>query len=251
MHGFRDLCEHQSREVAPLRVPRLLAFDRFGKDSELVACQPACDRAARQRARQPFAQRLEYAIAGFVAEGVVDLLEIIDVDVQQHQATARARAARDGLVQQVLELQSVRHLGERVESCQVADAAFCALAVGDVAQHEDVPVVAAVLPLERRHVDRHRDGLPPLCADHRLARLALEALEIEGRDVFARDQIAESHVRQLALGQAEEGTGGRVRGLNPAVRSGDQHRVADAIQHVIEVVARDRGGGQGLSHLFE
>ena len=193
-------------------------FDRLGKDGELVARQAAGDSIARQRARQPLAQRLEHAIAGLVAERVVDLLEVVDVDVQQHQAATRARAARNGLVQQVLELQPVRHLGERVESCQVADAAFGALAVGDVTQHEDVAVVAAVLPLERRDVDRHRDGLAQLRADHSLARLPLEALEIECSDVLARDEVAESHVRELVLGHPEERARGCVRGLNPAVR---------------------------------
>ena len=49
-----------------------------------------------------------------------------------------AQRARDGLLQQVLELHAVRNLGQRVVAREVTDAALGALALGDVARDEDV-----------------------------------------------------------------------------------------------------------------
>ena len=71
-----------------MAVLRVLAA--LGEDRELVAGQPADDRFARQDRAQPLADRFEYAVAGVVAERVVDFLEIVDVHVQQHQPAAPA-----------------------------------------------------------------------------------------------------------------------------------------------------------------
>jgi hypothetical protein len=51
-------------------------------------------------AREPLAQDLQGAIAGRVAEGVVDLLEAVQVEVQQRERALVAARARDGLLQQ-------------------------------------------------------------------------------------------------------------------------------------------------------
>jgi hypothetical protein len=51
-----------------------------------------------------------------VAEGVVDLLEAVEVEVDERELAARAARARDRLLQGVLELQAVRDLGQRVVS---------------------------------------------------------------------------------------------------------------------------------------
>ena len=93
----------------------------------------------------------EHAIAGGVAERVVDFLEVIHVEIQQrHAGAAPARLARDRLLQQVLELHAVRHLGERVVARQVADAALGALAIGDVARDEDVALKLRILGRDLR-----------------------------------------------------------------------------------------------------
>ena len=61
--------------------------------AELVAAHADEDVRAAQRARQPRAQLAEQLIAGRVAEGVVDLLEVVEVDEQEAEV---ARAAWSG-----------------------------------------------------------------------------------------------------------------------------------------------------------
>jgi hypothetical protein len=104
---------------------------------ELVAGEAADHASAAAMRVRRSAQHLERAVAGGVAEGVVDLLELVHVEVQQHDAACRCARARDRLLQHVLELHAVRDLGQRVVAREVADAALGALAVGDVARDED------------------------------------------------------------------------------------------------------------------
>ena len=109
--------------------------------------------------RQAFGQHFQHAVAGRMAEGVVDLLELVHVDVEQRHAEIAAPRARDRLLQQVLELHAVRNLGQRVVARQVADAPLGALALGDVARHVDLAGKLRVVGGDGRGDEGHRDGL--------------------------------------------------------------------------------------------
>jgi hypothetical protein len=133
---------HRHQDLARDRLDLFLGGDgilrqRVEEQRELVAGEAADHRVRRQGARQPLGQHLEHAVARAMAEGVVDLLEMVHVEVQQRHRRAAAQVPRDRLLQQVLELHAVRDLRQRVVAREVADAALGALAVGDVARHED------------------------------------------------------------------------------------------------------------------
>ena len=72
--------------------------------------------------RQRLADRLDAPVAGGVAVGVVDALEVVDVEHQQQRRLAGARHAVDLARQRQLELAAVRQAGQRIAAGQVAQA---------------------------------------------------------------------------------------------------------------------------------
>ncbi len=218
---------------------------------ELVAGQPADHRVLVQISRQPFAQDLQRSIAGGVAEGVVDLFEPVQVQVQQRERALIAPRARDGLLQQMLELHAIRHFRERVVARQVADAAFGALALRDVARHVDVALKLRIFRGDRRTGHGHRNGLPAGGAQHRLARFGRGIGQIEGAAMHFIDEADQRLAEQFRLGIAEQLLRGFIAAFDEAVGRGDEHRVAQAVEHGVQVVLGDGGFVQLLPHALE
>ncbi len=79
----RQSIENLLREPGRLRF--VVGTEPVDDDGELVARKAPDNRMLRQRRRQSFGNRLERRVAGQVAEGVVDLLEMVDVHVEQAQ----------------------------------------------------------------------------------------------------------------------------------------------------------------------
>jgi hypothetical protein len=127
---------------------------------ELVARKAADDGVLAQAACETLAQNLQGTVAGSVAEGVVDFLEPVQVQIEQRERTLTAARARDRLLQQMLKLHAIRHLGQRVVSRQVADPALRTLALGDVAGDVDIALKLGVFRRDRRIRHGDRDGLP-------------------------------------------------------------------------------------------
>src|SRR5260221_13779754 len=75
---------------------------------ELVARKAADDGVLAQAARETLAQDLQSTVAGGVAEGVVDFLEPVQVEIEQRERTLTAARARDRLLQQMLKLHAIR-----------------------------------------------------------------------------------------------------------------------------------------------
>ena len=94
----RHLLEQQPGDRLRLLMPGGRAVGCLEERGKLVAGQPPHDRLLGQRPDQPFAQRLEHAVAGGMSEGVVDLLEVVHVHVQQREPARPAPAARDRLL---------------------------------------------------------------------------------------------------------------------------------------------------------
>ena len=67
-----------------------------------------------------------------VAEGVVDVLEAIDIYVQQGERLMRPPGARYALLQLMLELHPIGYLRQRVGSGKKLDAVLGAAALGAV-----------------------------------------------------------------------------------------------------------------------
>src|SRR6185503_19877500 len=89
------------------------------------------------------------------------------------------RSARDGLLQQVLELHAVRHLGQRLVAREITNAPLGALALGDVANHEDRALVLRIVGRDLRTGDGDRNGLAMTRLDHGLARVRRGAQHVE------------------------------------------------------------------------
>ena len=175
-----------------------------------------------------------------MAERVVDLLEAVEVEVDQGELAAGAARARDRLLQGMLELEPVRDLGQRVVACEIADAPLGALALGDVARHEDAALEARVLGAHDRARQRDRDGLAGMRADGQLEHLVRRLLDVERRAILVGDDVAEFAPEQLHLRPAEHLRGREVHALDEPVRRGHEDRVVHAVQHDVE---RAAGGG--------
>ena len=88
---------------------------RFGSsDAELVAAEPGDGVALAERLLQPVGDLLQQAVAGVVAERVVDLLEVVEVDQHHGGGGVRAVAGGDRLLDAVAEQRAVGQPGQRV-----------------------------------------------------------------------------------------------------------------------------------------
>ena len=123
---------------AAARRGRLAAVGEVGQqDQELVAAEPR-EHAAALDAPQPPGDPPQQPVAGAVAEGVVDELEVVEVDQQQRDRAAGAGAAVDAAAQLGLQLGAVGQAGQRVEVGEAGDLLLRAQALGDVlARGED------------------------------------------------------------------------------------------------------------------
>ncbi len=246
-----DLGKHHAREVRRFGLLVLLFGEALDEQAELVAREPADDGFLRQDVREPFAQYFQRAIARGMSEGVVDLLEPIHVEIQQHDAAVVATRARDRLLQHVLELHPVRHFGQRVVARQVADAALGALAVRDVAHDEDRALELRIFGCDRCARQRHRNRLAAARRDHGLPRVERRRFHRECCALVLRQQHRERPAGEIFLAVAEQPHGRVVDALDDAVRRRDEHGVVHAVEHARQVVLRDRRLLQLLPHAIE
>ena len=79
---------------------------------------------------------LQQRVAGAVADAVVDALEVVEVDAHHGETLAGGGGFAARFFQQLQQVLPVRQLGQRIEERQLADAIRGAMALGDVAQHQ-------------------------------------------------------------------------------------------------------------------
>ena len=79
--------EQLSHDLRDLRLVR----DVLEQNRELVAAQPGNGVALAQRGAQARRDRLQHPVAGVVAERVVDVLEVVEVQEQNGERTDRPR----------------------------------------------------------------------------------------------------------------------------------------------------------------
>ena len=84
-----------SREALGDQLDGLLARSRSGTGRELVAAEARDDVGRAHRGAQPVGHRHEQAVAGRVAEAVVDHLEAVEVEEQHRDALVRCVGARE------------------------------------------------------------------------------------------------------------------------------------------------------------
>ena len=110
-----------------------LAGEVLEQQGELVAAEPR-DRVHRAQHRpQPLGQPGEQPVAGGVAERVVDLLEVVDVEEQHRDGRVRAPRAVERDAEAVEEQRAVGQAGQRVVQRLWASCDLGALALDRVA----------------------------------------------------------------------------------------------------------------------
>ena len=118
---------------------------------ELVAALPADRVGVAHAIAHPRCNLLEQRVPGRVPEGVVDGLEVVEVEKKKRDHAAGAVGVGNGLFHPVAEEGPVGQLGERVLVGEDMDALFGDPAVGDVAE---APHPAGGTP-----VDELREGI--------------------------------------------------------------------------------------------
>jgi len=105
---------------------QIVALHRaFQQHGELVATEPRHQVAGAHAGRDARRCHLQQLVAGRVAEGVVDDLETIEVEVHHREAGAGIETVRlDGDIQALQETISVRQVGQAVVVRDVVKIAF-------------------------------------------------------------------------------------------------------------------------------
>ena len=186
------------------------------EDRELVAADPGHGVGGPEAGGQAVGHAAEQHVARGVTQGVVDRLEVVEVDEGDGQAGAVSTMATVGLAHPVGEQRPVGQPREGVVQAPVLELALELTLVGDVAElAEDQAHPVGVL--DDRHGQlphAHRPVLAgdplvgreagPLTADHRDHRvLLLDQLLGVGEGLVGVGQ-------QFGLGQPDQGTEGRV-----------------------------------------
>jgi hypothetical protein len=201
--------------------------------------------------RRDLAQEL---VAGRVAAGVVDELELVEVDVHQRVHALLGMREAQRVVQARLEVGAVDEPGERVVRRPVAHLACHAALVADVAEDEHRAQHPAVHGEDRRDglldrglvalAARERRERPGRCALRRLGvrhatgrmRPVDEAGRHRIRQRRARDlvdaavDLVERACPRLGVAPAGEPLGDRIEVLHAAGVVRRDHRIADRVQ---------------------
>jgi len=101
--------------------------------NELVAAEPADDVAFAQPLAEALADRPQDQVPAGMTEGVVDLLEAVEIDQKQGQTPAAASASAETLPQAFLEQQPVGQIGHPVVVGQVQHVPLGPRTLGDIA----------------------------------------------------------------------------------------------------------------------
>ena len=115
----------------------VVAVQAHAHHHELVAAYARDGVFATHAALQPARHFLQQQVAVVVAQGVVDELEVVEVDEQQRAVLALACAGGAGLLHAVEQHAAVGQAGERVDEGQVADLLLGVAARGDVFVGDD------------------------------------------------------------------------------------------------------------------
>ena len=219
-------------------------------DAELVAAEPRQRVHGPQDARQSRADLAEQGVAALVPEGVVQILETVEVDDQHGDPAARAAAPADRLLDPLLEQAAIRQprevVGDRltarlVERAKVAEGERSAQQrrqkgeegerVGELA---DIPVVV---------VGQHRDRGQDERAGHEQRRKPFGARDLLPPGLLPRSESEQGNARHVEQVRDHARGGRAVRHLPQVDRVGhrqDEEAAAEERPGPIEPPAAQR-----------
>ena len=178
----------------------------------------------------------EKLVPGFVAEGVVDLLEPVQVEEDQHALDLVALGVVDRQFRAVAEEQAVRQPGEQVVVGEEADALLALLRVADVLQGADVAAHRPRVVAERGDREERGVQLPGLAAVPDLAapgagggeippHVAIEVLRVAAG--LEQVRLATDGFRRRV---AVDGGKRRVHADDDGIAIGDDHPLRDVLE---------------------
>jgi hypothetical protein len=138
-------------------------------------------------AAQPVGDRGQQPVSDRMAERVVDLLELVEIDEQHRAAVESARRAQRA-VELIMEERAVRQPGHGIEARHVADLGFGGLSLGDVLDDQDGTAVL-------HHLDGEFERAVALRLDRGVGVAAAGNVVPEMR----------CHARRIALRQRADG----------------------------------------------
>ena len=213
-------------------VPRVL--DQHG---EFVPAQPGHGVARPGQRPQALGHLAQQLVAHRVAVGVVDLLEVVQIDEQQRQLTPNPLSLGDGMAEAVHEQEAVGQPGQHIEVRQMVDALLRQLLLGDVVQDGDVALRPAVGIPYAGQADPQRLNpavvvlmgdlpLPGPCRFDHLGQFAAKSFGHALRSELTT--VSAFHLGRRVAGDAGEG---RVHLQDPPVGVHDDDAVQRAGEH--------------------
>ena len=222
-------------------------LDVLRHDEELVRTEPDGGVLDPGAPAQPVGDLAEQHVAGLVAEGLVDGLEPVDVQVHEADLQPAAAGQRDRVAEPVGERAAVGQPGERVGEGAADQVVLGPAAVGDVDEGEDdelrVAVVVAddLVRLDRPQLGAVGPAQPPLPVEQEVR------VELQFTLGDVEPEIADR--RLVGVGEQVDVPAGQF--FRRPAGEGAHHRVRD--QHVaveVDEGLRDgRGEEQGLEQL--
>jgi hypothetical protein len=212
-------------------------FEIGEEDGELVAAHAGDGVALAQDRAQPRRDRAQQLVAEAVAEGVVDVLEPVEIEEHHRQRRLGALGVgeRDG--QSIAEEQAIRQGRQRVVIRLILDLLLGLPALADVARDRDVLLHRAGLGIEngpaRRLEPRQRAVLAPHPV-HERARRFVDLAEVHRRAaddvvIFLHDDVEHRAAEDLRRLVAEQ-TARRVGGIDERAAAG---RARDQVGRVL------------------
>ena len=212
---------------------------------ELVAAEPR-ERAGFRHARSQHVGELpQQQIAGAVAAGVVDDLELVEIHVQQRRRLAGLRLdGGEHRREPLLELAPIDEPRQRVVTREIREPAMQLPLLAHVVEHHHGADDLAVAVLDRRRGVLNRDRRAVARDEHDVVRERddapfLQAARDGVRDGFARRLVGQADDRldrqplSLARFPPRQLLGDGIQVLDVAARIGRHDRVADRLQRYL------------------
>ena len=182
-------------------------------------------------------------VTGIVPEGVVDLLEAVEVEHEHGQHAVRARRPGEGLVEAVAEQGAVGETGQSVVEGLARQLLFQADALGDVTRVEDDPANAPVLA---QVADVGLEMAPFTEAvghpEHDLRGFGAGLRAPHQRAVVGVHDVLEARAEQLRL-RATRHADDRLAGVTAATATEDEDQVGRGTHQAAEMRGLAARGG--------
>ena len=192
-------------------------MDVLLEHDEFVAAEAGDKILGPQHFAQAVGDRAQQLVAAGMAERVVDLLELVEVDEQQRRQLIGALLGGKQAADLVAEIDPVGQRGEFVVARQMADARFGVAPLGDVFQEHDGAAAGHRLERPRQRTAAHRIGIG---GDHVAGLGILD---------FGEDHLAAGSRDRAGENAGVDDVGGTGAALDEIV--GQLHHLAEAVIH--------------------